>query len=76
MSFPDDASAKSFFIMGMPDASPMFNIPVFTVTLSDIPFCTFPITLSFSDKAFSGQNNAHPPQEWQTSSNIFNVPLM
>jgi hypothetical protein len=44
--------------------------------IHDIPFCTFPITLSFSDKAFSGQNNAHPPQEWQTSSNIFNVPLM
>jgi hypothetical protein len=64
---------NSLFMIGIPDASPVFIIPVFAVTLPETLSCTLPIGFSCSPIAFSGQSSIQPPQEWHTSSKTYGL---
>ncbi|MPN33649.1 hypothetical protein SDC9_181139 [bioreactor metagenome] len=55
-------------MIGIPEASPVFSIPLKSVTPRERPCCILPMRLSFSTIAFRGQRSAQPPQEWHTSS--------
>ncbi len=70
------SSSNNFWMMGMPEASPVFRMPVLTRTPPESPIYTLPTGLFFSVNAFCGQSKTQPPQEWQISSLINNWFLM
>ena len=55
--------SSNAFITGTPETSPVLRQPVRTVTSSDLPVSTTPISLGFSVIAFCGHNIIQPPHE-------------